>query len=163
MSNNFMSNNFINKIKNITPKYKYQFKECYNLGDCKTDLLNFGRAISDPECPLHAVKIKKLIECYNNHNKKQITSIDLQSSELLNVLTEQEQMDDIEMAYTWLDNEVENLMRTELFDRPDDIRDLLQPHPSRYSVGGKKRKTRKNTRNRKIRRIKKITKHHRKK
>lgn len=115
-------------------------ENCRGLKKCETDIVQFSKAINNPDCPKQEKKIKKLIKCYNkNHVGNEIGLDILQRKGLMNLLQDEEDIKVLEDAQNWLEEEK-----------------LLEPRSAIFSEGGKYKKSRKH---RKSRNCKKSRKH----
>jgi hypothetical protein len=117
-------------------------ENCRGLDDCNTDIVQFSKAINDPDCPKQEKKIKKLIKCYNkNHVGNEIGLEILNREGLTNLLQDEEDIKVLEEAQNWLEEEK-----------------LMEPRSAILKQGGKYRKSRKMRKSRKSRKMRKSRK-----
>jgi hypothetical protein len=117
-------------------------ENCRGLKSCDTDIVQFSKAINNPDCPKQEKKIKKLIKCYNkNHVGEEIGLDILQRKGLTNLLQDEEDIRVLENAQNWLEEEK-----------------LMEPRSAIFKQGGKYKKSRKIRKSRKMKRSRKMRK-----
>ena len=134
---------FFSKISEYFKKPEYEGKTCKGLKDCNKNIIEFYKSINDENCPLHVEKIKRLIQCYNNSHPNEPLQINLNTNDLTELLTTEEDLKDLDKASQWLElqmgNRIDNV-------HPEDLDDFIteysekQPLLSKKMIGGKRTK-----------------------
>ena len=92
---------------------------CKGLNKCSENIVEFGDAINNPDCPLAEDKIKKLFVCYNKyHEKDKIGEKILErKGGLMELLQDEEDTQDLQKAQEWVEEKIMMVPRNAVYKR----------------------------------------------